>query len=455
MAACTGSRAADAAGAVVVANERLSNTTMSQLETTAIEAAGCRVHETRLANGLQVLILERHTDPVVASMCWYKVGSKSERTEEAGLSHFLEHMMFKGTPRFGKGMVDREITRLGGSNNAFTSYDYTAYWFELASDRWEHALDLEADRMRHLLLDPEEFESEKAVVLEELSMGLDDPWRRLSHEANPMVWGRHPYGRPIIGYRDVLGRATPDDMRRFYQRYYHPGNATVVVSGDVQPEAALAAIEARYGDLPAGPAWDESDPWRPEVEAPAGPRRVQLTWDDPGKRLLLAWPTAAVATETDIACDVFSTLLASGRLSRLYRRLVLDRQLATFISPYNDARQEGGCLWIYAEANQGVAMDDLEAAIRAEVEALRSEPPSTEEIERAQNILAAGERTGTETVSDLAEHVGAYAIDCRWQTAFELTEMRQRVDADALLAFAQEYLDPNRCVAATSLPEAS
>ncbi len=428
---------------------------MTSFETTAIEAAGCRVHEAQLANGLQGLILERHTDPVVASMCWYKVGSKSERTEEAGLSHFLEHMMFKGTPRFGKGMVDREITRLGGSNNAFTSYDYTAYWFELASDRWQHALDLEADRMGHLLLDPDEFESEKAVVLEELSMGLDDPWRRMSHEASPLVWGRHPYGRPIIGYRDVLARATPEDMRRFYQRYYHPGHATVVVSGDVEPKAALAAIEDRYGDLPAGPAWEELDPWRPEVQAPAGPRRVQLTWDDPGQRLLMAWPTAAVASSADIACDVFSTLFASGRLSRLYRRLVLDRQLATFVSPYNDARQEGGCLWMYAEANQGVPLEDLEAAILEEVALLRSEPPSAEEVQRAQNILAAGERSGTETVSDLAEHVGAYAIDCRWQTAFELTAMRQKVDRESLLAFAQEYLDPNRCVTATSVPEAS
>ncbi|HRV80655.1 MAG TPA: insulinase family protein, partial [Planctomycetota bacterium] len=115
---------------------------MSQWKRTPVESAGAVVHDTRLDNGLRVLVVERHTDPVVASMCWYRVGSKSEHPDEAGMSHFLEHMMFKGTPTFGKGSVDREITRLGGSNNAFTSYDYTAYWFELASDRWETALDL-------------------------------------------------------------------------------------------------------------------------------------------------------------------------------------------------------------------------------------------------------------------------------------------------------------------------
>ncbi len=261
---------------------------MSVFESTPIDEAGAIVHDTRLANGLRLLVVERHTDPVVASMCWYKVGSKSEHTPEAGMSHFLEHMMFKGTPHFGKGMVDREITRLGGSNNAYTSYDFTAYWFELASDRWERALDLEADRMQHLLLDPEEFESEKAVVLEELSMGMDDPWRRLSHEMAPMIHGRHPYGRPIIGYRDVLGRMTPDNMRAFYKRFYHPGNATVVISGDVKPEHALEMVEAKYGPIETGTPWSESDPWRQEITTPMGPKHIDINWDNPGKRIIIA-----------------------------------------------------------------------------------------------------------------------------------------------------------------------
>ena len=137
--------------------------------------AGAIIHEHRLRNGLQVLIAERHDDPVVAAMVFYGVGARNERAEEAGVSHFLEHMMFKGSSKFGKGEVDRITTVLGGSNNAFTTPDHTAYWFELASDRWEIALDIEADRMSGLALDPKEFQSEKKVVLEELSMGRDDP----------------------------------------------------------------------------------------------------------------------------------------------------------------------------------------------------------------------------------------------------------------------------------------
>ncbi len=426
-----------------------------ELKSTPIESAGIVLHETRLENGLRILILERHTDPVVASMIWYRVGSKSEHTNEAGMSHFLEHMMFKGTPGLGKGMVDRESTRLGGSNNAFTSYDYTAYWFELASDRWQRALDLEADRMQGLLLDADEFESEKAVVLEELSMGLDDPWRRLSQEMSPLVWGRHPYGRPIIGYRDSLGRMKPADMRDFMQRYYHPGNATVVVSGDVDPNEAVAAVAERYASIPAGPVWEDQDPWRPEVEELMGPRRVNLTWDDPGKRLMLAWPTDAVGSQKDLACDLITTVLATGRLSRMYRSLVLDQKLATFVAAHNDARQEGGALWLYAEANQGVELEALEQAVHAEIAKVRSEPISTQEMERAQSILAAGERSGTETMTELAEHVGAYAIDRDWPLAFQLTELRQKYTPECLLEFAKECLTEERCVTGVSLPEVS
>jgi zinc protease len=425
---------------------------MSVFESTPIPEVGAIVHDTRLANGLRLLVVERHTDPVVASMCWYRVGSKSEHTEEAGMSHFLEHMMFKGTPKFGKGMVDREITQLGGSNNAYTSYDFTAYWFELASDRWERALDLEADRMPNLLLDPEEFESEKAVVLEELSMGLDDPWRRLSQELAPLLHGRHPYGRPIIGYRDVLGRMTPEMMRTFYKRFYHPGNATVVISGDVSPERALEMVEAKYGSIPAGTPWSDADTWRPEMEVPLGSQRLDLTWDDPGQRIIMAWPTAKVGTDADFASDVLSTLITTGRLSRMYRSLVLDKGLATFVSAHNDARQEGGSFHLYAEANHGVEAARLEEALRQEIKQLHETVPTQAELERAQNILAAGERSTTETVSGLAEHLGEYAIDADWPLGFELTERRQKISAQDLKNFASEYLTEERCITGTSLP---
>ena len=173
-------------------------------------------------------------------MLWYRVGARNETEREAGVSHFLEHMMFKGSARFGKGEVDRLTTTLGGSNNAFTTADHTAYWFEFASDRWERALEIEADRMRGLLLDPSEFAAEKAVVLEELAMGEDDPWRNLSQQVQMSLFPRHPYRRPVIGFADTLRALEVERMRDYYRRFYHPANAILVVCGDIDPEAAFA-----------------------------------------------------------------------------------------------------------------------------------------------------------------------------------------------------------------------
>src|SRR5262249_12032012 len=141
---------------------------------------------------------------------------------------------------------------LGGQNNAFTGYDHTAYWFELAADRWEEALELEADRMQHLALDAAEFDAERAVVLEELAMGEDDPWRVLSRRVDEVLFPHHPYGRPIIGYRETLEALRPADMRDYYRRFYHPGNATLVVCGDFEPRRALAAVRARFERIPSG-----------------------------------------------------------------------------------------------------------------------------------------------------------------------------------------------------------
>jgi zinc protease len=209
-----------------------------------------KIREHTLANGLRVLIAERRGDPVVAVMVWYKVGSRNERDFEAGVSHFLEHMMFKGSANFGKGEIDRITTELGGANNAFTSYDHTAYWFELASDRWERALEIESDRMRTLTLDAAEYDAERAVVLEELSMGQDDPWRVLGERVQAAAIQRHPYRRPIIGYHDALSTLPVESMRDYYQRFYRPGNATVIVCGDVDAELALERVTHHFGKLP-------------------------------------------------------------------------------------------------------------------------------------------------------------------------------------------------------------
>ena len=413
--------------------------------------AGAIIHEHRLRNGLQVLIAERHDDPVVASMVFYGVGARNEREEEAGVSHFLEHMMFKGSRRFGKGEVDRITTVLGGSNNAFTAPDHTAYWFELASDRWEIALDIEADRMNGLALDLREFESEKKVVLEELSMGRDDPWRRLAHAVSEALFSRHAYRRPVIGYEDVLQGMSIETMRNYYERHYHPGNAVVVICGDVNPRRALKAVRERFGPIPAGPQDERSD-YAP-IEEPVGEQRVTTHWDDSSRRLVMAWPTVVVGTDEDYALDVVTTILTSGRLSRLQARLVHDQKLAVSISTSNDTRVAAGVFWLYAECADGVDPHKLEAAIDDELVRLASERLPQSELKRAKRILRASDAHESETVSNIAEELGEYAVDAYWRLAIEGAARNEAVTAVAVKEVTARFLIPGRRVIGWSLPK--
>ena len=416
--------------------------------------AGALVTEKRLRNGMRLIVAERRSDPVVAVLLFYRVGARNETEREAGVSHFLEHMMFKGSRRYGKGEVDRLTASLGGNNNAFTSNDHTAYWFEFASDRWETALDIEADRMRHLLLDPGEFDAEREVVLEELAMGEDDPWRVLMKHVEAALFPRHPYGRPVIGYADTLRGLAVGDMRDYYRRFYHPGNATLVVCGDVSPAEAERAARKRFEALEAGPTYEEADCFRGPVEALPGELRLTTRWDDPGKRLCMGWQTVPVATSDDDALDLILSALVSGRASRLQRRLVHEQGLATNVSASNDTRVEGGAFWILAECAQGVEPETLERAVDEELDRLRTHRLSASELKRARDILRSSEALDGETVSDLAEELGEWAVDADWRLTIDQDARLARFTPAGLEEAAARLLAPERRVVGWSLPRA-
>ena len=306
--------------------------------------------------------------------------------------------------------------------------------------------------MRNLLLDAREYAAEKAVVLEELSMGLDDPWRRLSQSVQELLFLRHPYARPVIGYADVLERSTPEHMRAYYDRFYHPGNATLVIAGDVTEKQALAAARAHFGALVPGAPHESVDPWRPRVEFPEGARRLATTWDDPSSRLIMAFPGATVGSDDDFALDLVATILAGGRLGRLYRRLVVEQGLATSVSTNNDARIEGGAFWLSAEAVEGVAPATLEAAVDEELARLAREAVPAAELGTAKAILESEEALEGETISDLAELLGGYAVDRDWRLTLELTARRKAVRAQDVRRAARELLAPARRVVGWSVP---
>ena len=414
--------------------------------------AGAKVREHRLQNGMRVILAERHDDPVVATLLTYRVGSRNEREEEAGVSHFLEHMMFKGSARYEKGEVDLRTAELGGSNNAFTTPDHTAYYFEFTADRWEVALEIEADRMRGLLLDPVEFEAEKMVVLSELAMGEDDPWRNLSQQVTEILFARHPYRRPVIGYEESLRRMSPDDMHDYHRRYCNPANATLVVAGDIRPRRALAAVREHFGEIPAGTSFDEVAPYRPSVPEPRGERRVNTSWDDDSRRLVMAWPTVRVGTTADDTLDLISVLLTTGRLSRLHRSVVLDNALAVNVSTSNDTRVDSGAFWLYAECAAGVEPADLEKAIDAELHRITHELVPAAELKRARSILGAADAYELESALDLAEDLGEYAVDADWRLVLNSAERYAAIKPRALRDVAAKLLGTDRRVVGWSLP---
>src|SRR5262245_39445060 len=233
------------------------------------------VRRTVLANGLVVLTKEVHTSPIVTSMIWYRVGSRNEELGHTGKSHFLEHMLFKGTDQFKKGQIDLLTLKNGGGNNAFTSHDFTAYYFNFASDRWNIALEIEADRMVNCAFEPEEFEAEKKVVIEELKSSLDSPWGLLMQDVDATAYKIHPYRNPIVGWLQDVEQASAIEQQVYYRRYYHPNDAILVLVGDFETEDVLIKATRAFGSIPAGP---EPEPMLLTEPLQRGERRVNVRW---------------------------------------------------------------------------------------------------------------------------------------------------------------------------------
>ena len=280
-----------------------------------------------LDNGLRILVLEDHRSPIATIQTWYKVGSRNEIPGATGLAHFLEHMMFKGTPTHGKGQFARIVEGNGGQDNAFTSHDVTSYYVNIAADRVDLVLGLEADRMRNLLLDPKEIDSERQVVAEERRTRTeDDPDGYLSEEFLAAAYKAHPYGWPVIGWMKDIQRISQPELRAFYNRHYQPNNALLVVAGDVDTRRVISRARETFGRLPRGPAPHAMD----AVEPPQLAERRVLVYkaDARAPIVYIGFHVPNYTSKDAPALELLSTILQEGRASRLYRRLVYERRLA-------------------------------------------------------------------------------------------------------------------------------
>jgi zinc protease len=341
-----------------------------------------------LDNGLRVLLLEDARSPIVSFQVWYRVGSRNERPGATGIAHFLEHMMFKGTPTRGPKQFARLVEENGGQDNAFTSQDVTSYYVDIAVDKLDLVIDLEADRMQNLLLDPKEIASEREVVIEERRTRTeDDPGGFLGEEVSSIAFKAHPYGAPIIGWMDDIKRITPDEIRAFYKTYYVPNNAIIVAAGAFRAADTLEKIKRRFGRIPRGKV---PPPVLAVEPMQNGERRVVVKKQAELPIVYMAWHVPNHSSNDAAALEVLSTILSGGRASRLYRDLVYQRQLALEAGGDNSYFSlDPNLFWFWATPMPGQTPEKLETELGAHMERLKSEPVTDEELARAKNQIEA------------------------------------------------------------------
>ncbi len=351
----------------------------------------------RLGNGLTLCTLASRRVPLVASALIYRAGARDEEPGLGGTAHFLEHMMFKGSRDYGPGEIDRLTRSLGGSNNAFTTHDSTLYYFTFAADRWRRSLAVEADRMAGLRLDAEEVTSERQVILEEIAMYEGEPWDALDRRVTADFHREHPYGRPVLGTRDELRRIDGGVLAAFHRRYYRPGNAILVLAGDLD-DGVDEAVEAAFGALPGG------EVTRPSIAAGVPPRRLRRIERRQGEvaRLLLSLPAPAGGERDHPLLSLLVSVLGSGRASRLHRELVDEGQLCVWVATDLHETIDPGSFNIALEVVPGVEPGRVEEELLRQIERLRTDGPTAEEVARAKKIVLADWIFGHEPIQQQA-----------------------------------------------------
>lgn len=403
-------------------------------------ARAAEVREVLLANGMKGLLVEVPKAPVVTVQVWYKVGSRNETMGRAGLSHMLEHMMFKGTPRHPKGVFSRTIRKNGGNDNAFTSQDYTAYFENLAGDRVTLALELEADRMQGLLLDEREFQLEREVVKEERRLRTeDDPQAFLVESLFAHAFIMHPYHWPIIGWFPDLNAMTVQDLRRYYLAHYVPNNATLVIVGDIKADALLPTIKRLFESIPKRPP-----PPQPTVTEPEqhGERRIILKREAQVSFVMAGYRAPTYASADSYALTVLESILSQGKSSRLYRSLVYEQKLAlTAGAEYSLLQADPELFYCFAVVQPGRRAEEVEQAIYREIERLKAEPPSELELQRAKNQVEAAYVFGQDSNFRQAMLFGqAETVGAGWRHVEQFVDRIRAVAAEDVQRVARHYL---------------
>lgn len=404
----------------------------------------------KLPNGLEVILHEDHSTPIVGVNLWYHVGAKNEKPGRTGFAHLFEHMMFQGSKHHDDDYFG-PLQKAGGRLNGSTSQDRTNYWETVPSNYLELALWMEADRMGFLLpvMTQKRLDNQRDVVKNERRQSYENRPYGLAYETilAAMYPPDHPYSWPTIGSMADLDVASRDDIADFFRRYYHPGNASLCIAGDFDPAQAKQLVAKYFGSLPAGPQVARLKPWVPELK---GERRIQMTDRVGLPRLYMVWHTVPMFAADDAELEILADVLGGGKTSRLYRALVRDQQIAQDVQAFQYSQEIAGAIMVIATARPGHTVAELEATCRDQIARVRQTPPTVEEVTRAVNRLEAQFVSSLEPISEFggrADRLNMYNTYTGDPGYLSKDFARYaQVDAAGVVRVAEKYLGENRVV---------
>lgn len=424
--------------------------------------ANANVTEFQLDNGLKLLVKEDNRAPIVVTQVWYKVGGSYEHDGITGLSHALEHMMFKGTKKFPSGEFSRIISKNGGNDNAFTGPDYTAYFQTLEKSRLKISFELEADRMRYLTLPKEEFVKEIEVVKEERRWRTEDkPQAYLYEVAMATAFQSSPYRYPVIGWMQDLDNMKIEDLRAWYQKWYAPNNATLVVAGDVDPDKVFEMAKQYFGSLPAGETISVKS--LQEVEQ-KGPKRVTVKRPAKLPYLMMAYKTPVIKPGSEkqenydwepYALEVLAGILDGGSSARIESHLVRGTEVAAGASAgYRMISRLDNLFTLSGTPSNGKTVNELEAALRNEIKDLQTNPVTEEELQRVKAQVISSDVYEKDSVFYQAMILGTLeTVGLSWRLADKYVDSVKAITAEQVMTVANKYLIDDRLTVAELDPQ--
>ncbi len=413
----------------------------------------CEIFEESLKNGLKILIVEDHSSPVATFQVWYKAGSIDEPDGKSGISHLLEHLMFRGSRRFPDNVFSKIVQSHGGVDNAFTTKDYTVYFQKIAPSNLSICMDLESDRMANLLLKKEDFELEKKIVLEERRQRYeDDPESLIVEEVIGIAFKSHPYRRPVIGWTEDIESITFEDVKNYYKKFYCPNNAFIIVGGDIKKEEILKEIKEKFEEIPSCEKKIENKN-RYETKQ-NGERRIILKRQTYLPMLVMAYKVPSYPNKDSIALEILSSILGEGKSSRLYRKLVNEKSLAVNVGTSNSPLSRDGFLFfVIISIKDKEKIHDVEKLVKEEIERLKTESPSEVEIEKAKNQVEASFLFSQDSVFGYSLILGKFEILDSWRLINQYREDINKLTIQDIQNAAKKYLNEENLTVGVLLPK--